>query len=87
MECFQRGEEMTLFNYPKHKHPHGVENTPENCQRIWVCEDCACILSDEELRDDDHKIGHICKDPRNKRPCRCESHLEPYMPIGTEESK
>lgn len=31
--------------YPEHKHPHGVENTPENEYRIWVCTECGKILS------------------------------------------
>jgi len=69
---------MSLFNYPKHNHPHGVDDMLPEADRIWVCEECACILADSEARDKS-EWGHQCK--RNpKRPCRCESHLEPYYP-------
>jgi hypothetical protein len=73
--------EMTELNYPKHAHPHGIDK-PENAQRIWVCEDCACVFSDSEIRKDlsTKEWGHICKHPKNKKSLRCESHLESYVP-------
>ena len=70
---------MSELNYPKHAHPHGIDK-PENAQRIWVCEDCYCIFGDTEIRDDlsTNQWGHICK--YTKKTCRCESHLESYIP-------
>ena len=67
--------------YPKHKHPHGVENAPPNEYRIWVCEECGHIFSDEEIREDSEVgWGHACKSHPCRKGQRCESHLEPYMP-------
>ena len=69
------------LNYPKHEHPHGTENVTPNKSRIWVCEECFHIFTDEEIREDELKgWAHSCK----KHPCRkgqrCESHLEPFIP-------
>lgn len=63
----------------EHKHPHGVADKPDNLERIWVCEECECIFTDEEIRKDvvSENWGHSCK---YKKECRCESHLEPYLP-------
>jgi len=68
------------MKYPEHKHPHGVGDTQANPFRIWVCEECDIAFTDEEIRKDLVKgeWGHIC--PATKKPCRCESHLEPYIP-------
>jgi hypothetical protein len=69
--------------YPEHKHPHGVENSKPNEYRIWVCEECGQVFTDEELRKDAEEggWGNPCKmHPRSKKPWRCESHLEPYTP-------
>ena len=72
---------MTDLIYPEHKHPHGVENAPPNDFRIWVCEECGYIFTDEEIRDDEPKgWGHSCKSHPYRKGQRCESHLEPYMP-------
>jgi len=70
-------DKIKEIKYPKHKHPHGVENTPPNECRIWQCEECGYIFSDDEIREDAGLgWGHICR----KTKCRCESHLEPYIP-------
>jgi len=45
------------IKYPEHKHPHGVENTPPNEFRIWVCEECNHIFTDEEIRNDESGWG------------------------------
>ena len=68
--------------YPEHEHPHGITGTPPNLQRIWVCEECDQIFTDEEIRKDckNNEWGHICKYKNPKNKYRCESHLEPYMP-------
>lgn len=65
------------LNYPKHKHPHGVENVPENPQRIWVCEECQHTFTDTEIRRNAELgvCGHECEDGY-----LCESHLESYLP-------
>ena len=63
--------------YPKHAHPHGIENTLANQYRIWVCEECGYIFTDEEARNEQKSWGHPCNQFKNKR---CESHLEPYVP-------
>lgn len=63
--------------YPKHNHPHGINDIPKNDYRIWVCEECKHVFSDSEIREDALKgWGHMCllKDKR------CESHLEPFIP-------
>lgn len=71
---------MAELSYPEHKHPHGI-NKPENPQRIWVCDECDCIFTDNEIRIDleSEQWGHKCKTSR-KSDCRCESHLESYLP-------
>lgn len=68
--------------YPNHQHPHGVENTPPNEYRIWVCEECGRIFTDEEIRKNAEEggWGHPCKQRNYKKEIRCESHLEPYLP-------
>ena len=78
---------MTKINlfYPKHKHPHGVQNLSPNEYRIWVCEECGYIFTDDEIRKDEEVNedlwGHKCE----RKHCRCESHLEPYMPELSED--
>jgi Zn-finger protein len=68
------------MNYPKHKHPHGIQDTMPNKYRIWVCEECHFIFSDEAAR----KRVERAKEGMN--PCafrigeQCEAHLEPYIP-------
>ncbi len=77
---------MKGIYYPKHKHPHGIENTQPNEMRIWVCEECGHLFTDGEVRADtksDSQVGgwgHICKSHPNRKGQRCESHLEPYVP-------
>ena len=68
------------LNYPKHKHPHGVENIPPNDYRIWVCEECKHIFTDNETRAGLNGWGHPCKSHPCRKGQRCESHLEPYLP-------
>jgi len=68
------------LTYPEHKHPHGVENVSPCGYRIWVCEECLRIFTDEEIRQDEAGWGHTCKLHPNRKGQRCESHLEPYMP-------
>lgn len=77
------------LNYPEHKSPHGVENTPPNEHRLWVCEECLHVFSDAEIRVDMEDCqynnwGHICKQHPCRKGQRCESHLEPYLPDLTE---
>jgi len=69
------------LNYPKHLHPHGVENTQPNDSRIWVCEECLHIFTDMEIRGDE-KAGwaHSCKMHPCRKGQRCESHLESFLP-------
>lgn len=70
-----------MIEYPKHNHPHGIENTPPDNARIWICEECNHIFSDAEIRADLPKHwGHDCKQHPCRKGQRCESHLEPYMP-------
>lgn len=68
--------------YPEHKHPHGVGDTSPDGYRIWVCEECRHIFTDEEIRQDveGEEWGHLCKSDHCRKGKRCESHLEPYMP-------
>lgn len=66
--------------YPEHKHPHGVKNTPPDEYRLWVCEECVHIFTDEEVRNDQEGWGHLCKSHPHRKGQRCESHLEPYTP-------
>lgn len=69
------------LGYPNHLHPHGIENAKPNKQRIWVCEECMHIFTDDEIRDDNSRQwGHICKSHPQRKGQRCESHLEPYLP-------
>jgi len=70
---------MTDLIYPSHKHPHGIENTPAYKFRIWVCEECGHLFTDEEIRNDTG-MGHDCKSHPCRKGQRCESHLEPYVP-------
>jgi hypothetical protein len=73
---------MPSLNYPKHKHPHGIENLPEYESRIWVCEECSHIFTDTEIREDEIQgLGHSCKSHPCRKGQRCESHLEPYNPV------
>ena len=72
---------MSELSYPKHSHPHGVDDTEPNENRIWVCEECLHIFSDAELRKDKETIwGHICMASPRCKSQRCESHLEPFEP-------
>ena len=66
--------------YPKHKHPHGIENTLSKEDRLWVCEECGHIFSDDEARLAFDGWGHKCKSHPCRNGQRCESHLEPYIP-------
>ncbi len=70
------------IKYPKHTHPHGVENTPPNEYRVWICEECGHIFTDEDIRKDEESgvWAHICKQHPCRKSQRCESHLEPYVP-------
>jgi len=68
------------IKYPEHKHPHGVENTPVDKFRIWVCEECTHIFTDEEAREAYDGWGHRCKSHPCRKGQRCESHLESYLP-------
>ena len=66
---------------PEHKHPHGIENVQPNEFRIWVCEECYHIFTDNEVREDKtQEWGHSCKSHPRKKGQRCESHLEPFVP-------
>ena len=73
---------MSDLSYPEHKHPHGVENTQEDPERIWVCTECDCVFADDTIRKDVEtgEWGHKCKSNPRKTNDRCESHLEPYVP-------
>lgn len=74
-----RTVDQEQINYPKHNHPHGIKDVEPNPEKIWVCEECKCIFTDTELREDlkTNQWGHKCwKDDTT----RCESHLEPYLP-------
>jgi len=74
-------QEDTQFKYPEHKHPHGVENTPPDDARLWVCEECSHIFTDAEIRlDYPQGWGHKCKAHPCRKGQRCESHLEPFIP-------
>lgn len=57
-------------------------NTRENKDRVFVCEECKCLFTDEEIRKDvdDIKWGHICKAKKYKKEHRCESYLTAYLP-------
>jgi len=72
------------ISYPSHKHPHGIKNAKPNEHRIWVCDECGHLFTDDEIRQDkkdNQEIwGHICKSHPIRKGQRCESHLEPYMP-------
>ena len=69
------------LKYPEHKHPHGIDNAPPNEYRIWVCEECLHIFTNEEIIADQAEIwGHPCKSHPCRKGQRCESHLEPYIP-------
>jgi hypothetical protein len=72
---------MSEISYPKHSHPHGVDDTEPNENRIWVCEECLHIFTDMEIRGDE-KVGwaHSCKMHPCRKGQRCESHLEPFEP-------
>ena len=68
-------------NYPEHHHPHGVDDTEPNDNRIWVCTECPHIFTDAEIRDSEaNGWGHDCKMHPCRKGQRCESHLEPYLP-------
>lgn len=75
--------------YPKHEHPHGINDVPPNESRIWVCEECLHIFTNSEIREDKKGMeipdakemwGHPCKAHPCRKGQRCEAHLEPYMP-------
>jgi len=55
---------------------------PENPKRIWVCEECNAIFTDEEVRKcmSDGKWGHTCKAKKYKEEHRCESYCQKYLP-------
>jgi hypothetical protein len=53
---------MVDIIYPAHKHPHGVDNTFPNEYRLWACEECGHIFTDNEIRlDRANGWGHTCK--------------------------
>ena len=68
------------LNYPERAHPHGVAGTKPNKYRIWVCEECLHVFTDEEIRQDELPGLHPCKCHPQRKGQRCESHLEPYVP-------
>jgi len=72
---------MSLI-YPEHKHPHGPENTKEDEHRIWICSECDCIKTDEEIKAEltSGKWGYLCKARNYRKEVRCEAHFEPYTP-------
>jgi len=55
---------------------------PENPERIWVCEECNAIFSDEEIRKCESKKewGHTCKARKYKIENRCDSYCKKYLP-------
>jgi len=74
-------KENTELIYPKHKHPHGIENSLPDNYRIWICDECGHIFTDEEIRADSGiGWGHACKSHPCRKGQRCESHLESYIP-------
>ena len=51
--------------------------------KIWICEECNQIFTDEEKINDckNNEWGHKCKmHPRSKKPWRCEAFLEGFIP-------
>ncbi len=69
------------MEYPEHKHPHGVEDTPPDKYRIWGCTECEHSFFDAEIRTDLlNGFGHKCLSHPCRKGGRCESHLEPYYP-------
>ena len=70
------------ISYPEYKHPHGIENTLPNKFRVWICDECLHIFTDDEIKKDaeGNQWGHDCKSHPCRKGQRCESHLEPYMP-------
>lgn len=72
---------MSLIK-PKHKHPHGPENTKQNEFRIWICEECDAVKTDEEIKSDMKENGGwiTCKAKKYKIKTGCEAHFEPYLP-------
>jgi hypothetical protein len=57
-------------------------NTQENPERILMCEECQCVFTDSEIRNDvsDKKWGHVCKMRKYKKEHRCEAYLVAYLP-------
>ena len=55
-------------------------NTKENPMRIFVCEECRCMFTDDEIRKDisSGKWGHICKAKKYKEEHRCEAYFVAY---------
>ena len=64
-----------------HTHPHGIVGKP-NPERIWFCEECGHAFTDDEARRDaaDGQWGHPCYGTRVNTGCRCESHLDAFLP-------
>jgi len=58
-----------------------IEKTLPNSNRIWVCEECNYVFSDEEIRKDivTGRWGHLCKMKKYRTEVRCESYLTPYL--------
>ncbi len=51
--------------------------------RIWICEECNRIITEEEKNKDEaeKKWGHKCKmHPRSIKEYRCEAYWQPYIP-------
>lgn len=59
-----------------------VYSTKENVERVFICEDCQVVFTDEEIRRDidSRKWGHLCKEKKYKKEHRCESFLRAFMP-------
>lgn len=83
---FMPTDRPDLMDYPKHKHPHGINDTVPDAERIWVCTECGYVFNDTEIREDTG-WGHACKQHPCRKGQRCESHLEPYIPELNQLSK
>jgi hypothetical protein len=61
----KRREKMSLFNYPKHNHPHGVDDMLPEADRIWVCKSVPASLQTVKLVikvNGDTNVREILKD-------------------------
>lgn len=57
-------------------------NTKENVNRLWICEECRAVKTDEEIRKDvtSGKWGYECKAKKFRRETRCEAFHDAYIP-------